>query len=79
VATEKGETVSISVDHHHPLLQVERWLAWAIPETGSARVRTCPISPGAPFLLGANDTEEAYGDEQQHELTLPTFYLVRVA
>ena len=28
VATEKGETVSISVDHHHPLLQRKRALPW---------------------------------------------------
>src|SRR6266581_4493882 len=29
VATEKGETVSIYVDHHHPLLQLKRALPWA--------------------------------------------------
>ena len=28
VATEKGETVSISVDHNHPLLQLKRALPW---------------------------------------------------
>jgi hypothetical protein len=29
VATEKGETVSIYVAHHHPLLQLKRALPWA--------------------------------------------------
>src|SRR2546422_8268196 len=28
VATEKGETVSIYVDHNHPLLQLKRALPW---------------------------------------------------
>jgi formylglycine-generating enzyme required for sulfatase activity len=34
--------------------------------------------PAGPFLLGANEGEEAWDDEKpQHDLTLPTFYIAR--
>ena len=87
-ATEKGETVSIYVDHNHPLLQLKRALPWeALCEVmtrhwrratrGLRTGRPCrhlprPTNTSEPPRIGADDEPAPRRDTGAH-IRMPPF------